>query len=267
MGKDISKNSPGKSQEAAKDELIARIDQLEKMLIHTKQKRIAQSIVVWTCTVILLAVCAWFLISFSRLIANYDTGQLARGLRANSDIIIKSPQFQGVIMDLQDVFMPAYKKALKAELEAKAPALQAAADNELTELKKLFLKKLQDSFIKEIHKDFEKVEKDLLARYPDMNADQMDEVYKKASELFVDKLTASLEYFVKEARDKLTGLDETFRQFKKDDTYQDLNKKSVSEVENLLIESLLELWIYELNPEKGAKPVEVEGGKLAKRNK
>ncbi|MDD5598329.1 MAG: hypothetical protein PHV82_10325 [Victivallaceae bacterium] len=267
MGKDVSKNSPGKSQEAAQNELIARIDQLEKMLIHTKQKRVAQSIVVWTCTAIIIAVCAWFLISFSQLVANYDTGQLVQGLRTNSDIIIKSPQFRGVVMDMQDIFVPAYKEALLTELNAKGTNLQAAADNELSELKKLFVKKLQDGFISEIHKDFEKVEKDLLARYPDLNADKMDEVYTKASEMFVEKISVSLNRFVKEAVNKLAGLDETFRQFKNEQAYKDLNKKSVQEVESLLLESLLELWIYELNPEKGGKPVEAQGGKLAKRNK
>ncbi|MFA6714741.1 MAG: hypothetical protein WCS27_05155 [Victivallaceae bacterium] len=267
MGKDVSTNSPGKSQEAAQDELIARIDQLEKMLIHTKQKRVAQSIVVWTCTAIMVAVCAWFLISFSQLVANYDTGQLVQGLRSNSDIIIKSPQFRGVVMDMQDIFVPAYKKALQSELNAKAPNLQAAADNELADLKKLFVKKLQDTFISEIHKDFEKVEKDLLARYPDLNADKMNEVYKKASEIFVEKLSVSLNRFTKEAINKLAGLDETFRQFKNEPAYKDLNKKSAQEVESLLLESLLELWIYELNPEKGGKPAEAQGGKLAKRSK
>lgn len=267
MGKDVSKNSPGKNQEAANAELTARIDQLEKMLIHTKQKRVAQSIVVWTCTVILVAVCAWFLISFSRLVTNYDTKQLLQELRSNSDIITNSDQFRGVIMDMQDIFVPAYKEALKAELDAKAPELQTSAESEMAELKKRFIKKLQESFVKEIHKDFEKVEKDLLARYPDMNADQMEEVYKKASEIFVDKITVSLNHFVKETQNKLAGLDETFRQFKNDPGYKDLSKKSVQEVENLLVESLLELWIYELNPEKGAKPVEVQARKLAKRNK
>jgi hypothetical protein len=95
----------------------------------------------------------------------------------------------------------------------------------------------------------------------------MNEVYKKASEIFVEKLSVSLNRFTKEAINKLAGLDETFRQFKNEPAYKDLNKKSAQEVESLLLESLLELWIYELNPEKGGKPAEAQGGKLAKRSK
>ena len=75
MGKDVTKNSPKKNQQAAESsslsaELSARIDQLEKMLIHTRKKRIGQSIVIWSCTLVIVAVCAWFLLTFTNLINN-----------------------------------------------------------------------------------------------------------------------------------------------------------------------------------------------------
>ncbi len=271
MGKDVSKNSPRKEQAAetssSNAELIARIDQLEKMLIHTKKKRIGQSIVIWSCTVIIVAVCAWFLLTFHSLYTNYDKKLLLTELQKHSGIIIESPEFQSMLLDTRKIFLPAYQKALTEELKAQTPELSAKAEKELTNLKELLVKRIKRSFIDEIHKDFKKVEKDLLKRYPDLNADKLNEAYDKASVLFAEKLTASLNTYVNQAVNKLTELDETFRQFKKGDAYKALNKKSVQEVENLLVESMLELWIYELNPEKGAKLVELEVEKSAKRKK
>ncbi len=267
MGKDVTKNSPRKKQEAAKSssgELAARIDQLEKLLIHTKKKRVRQSIVIWACTTVIIAVCAWFLISFNNLVQNYDTKLLFQELQKNSGIIIEDPEFQAMMMDMKKFFLPAYQKALKIKLNAEAPELRIKAEAELSNLKKLLLEKMKESFVAQIKKDFQKVEKDLLKRYPDLNAAQLNEAYQEASTLFAGKIAVSLNHFVKLAVNKLDGLDETFRQFKNENVYKELNKKSIKEVESLLVESMLELWIYELNPEKGAKLVEDAKLELAK---
>ncbi|MDD5727145.1 MAG: hypothetical protein PHV59_01155 [Victivallales bacterium] len=259
MGKDLSQKSPAREQDSGQSssaELAARIERLEQMLIHTRKKRICQSYVVWICTVILVAVCAWFLISFSNLITEYNTQKLILELQKNSDIVMKSPQFQGILMDAKDVFIPAYQKALQAKLDTACPKLRSEAEAEMSKLKELLIKKIQDNFIAQMHKDFEKVEKDLLKRYPDLDSSQLDSAYKEASELFTERMTNSLNVFVGKAIDKLTGLDETFRQFKNQGLYAKLQNKPVQEVESLLLESMLELWIYELNPAKGARPVE-----------
>lgn len=259
MGKDVKKKSPEQEQEAAKsssDELAVRIEQLERMLIHTKKKRIRQSVVIWTCTAVIVAVCAWFLISFSNLVQNYDTKLLAQELQKNSSIVIESPEFQAMMMDVKELFVPAYQKALKTKLNADASELRTKAEAELNSLKRLLLEKMKKSFEAQIKKDFQKVEKDLLKRYPDLDASQLNEAYKEASTLFAGKIAVSLDHFVKLAENKLAGLDETFRQFKNENVYKELNKKSIREVESLLVESMLELWIYELNPEKGEKLVE-----------
>ena len=270
MGKAVTKDSSNTSAKTAKsssDELIARIDQLEKMLIHTKKKRICQSIVVWVCAVIIISVCAWFLISFNNLIRNYDAKLLMQELQNNSGIVVESPQFHAMMLDMKKIFVPAYKKALRAKLKADTPKLQAKAEVELHNLKKLMVRKVQDNFVEQVHKDFHKVEQDLLKRYPDLDSGQLDEAYKKASALFVDKLSGSMNQSVKLAVNKLAGLDETFRQFKKEKVYTDLKKKSIEEVESLLLESILELWIYELNPAKGEKLADAAIRKPVKRNK
>ena len=270
MGKDAAKKSPEKNQKAAESssaELTARIDQLEKMLIHTRKKRIGQSIVVWCCTIAIITVCAWFLMTFNNLVSNYDTELLAQELQKNSHVVLESDAFQSMLMDTKKIFLPAYQEALQKELKASAPTLRAKAEKELNDLKKLVVKRIKAKFIAQVGKDFKKIEKDLLKRYPDLNSDKLNESYEKATEIFAEKLSVSLNHFVDLAINKLSGLDETFRQFKTDPSYVKLNRKSIQEVENLLVESMLELWIYELNPAKGEKLVEAKAKKLAKRNK
>jgi len=270
MGKDVTKNSPKKDQKAAESspaEFTARIEQLEKMLIHTKQKRIGQSIVVWCCTAVIIAVCVWFLMTFNSLVRNYDTTLLVKELQKNSEIILQAPEFQAMMLDTQKIFLPAYEKALRTKLNSQAPELRAKAETELNNLKELAVKKIKKNFVAQIRKDFSKIEKDLLKRYPDLNAAKLNDAYDKAASLFAEKLSVSLNQLVIQATNKLTGLDETFRQFKKENVYKELSKKSIKEVESLLVESMLELWIYELNPEKGEKIVEAKSNKLAKRNK
>lgn len=272
MGKDVTKNSPKKNQTAAESsslsaELTARIDQLEKMLIHTKKKRIGQSIVIWGCAAIIIITCISFLLTFNNFVRDYDTKLLAQELQKNSGIVLESPEFHAMIMDTRKIFLPAYQKALSEELNSNSQELRSKAEAELSNLKTLIVKKVKQNFAAQINKDFKTVEKDLLKRYPDLNAEKLNVAYEKASVLFAEKLTVSLNHFVDKAINKLAGLDETFRQFKKDKIYNDLNKKSIKEVESLLVESMLELWIYELNPEKGSMPVEAEVKKSAKRNK
>jgi len=270
MGKQVTKDSPKKNQSAAKSssaELTARIEQLEQMLIHTRKKRIGQSIVVWSCTAVIIAVCAWFLMTFNNLFQNYDTELLVTELQKNSGMVLESAEFQAMILDAKKTFLPAYQKALKEELSADAPILREKAEAELNSLKELVVGKIKRSFVEQMSKDFKKVEKKLLKRYPDLNADKLNDAYEKASVLFAEKITVSLNGFVGQAIDKLAGLDETFRQFKKGNAYKELNKKSAQEVENLLVESMLELWIYELNPAKGTMLVEAKPQELAKRNK
>ena len=270
MGKDVTKNSPKKNQKAAESssaELSARIEQLEKMLNHTRKKRIGQSIVVWCCTGVIVITCVWFLMTFNSLVRNYDTKLLLQELQKNSGMVLQSPEFQTMMLDTKKIFLPAYEKALRTKLSAQTPVLRKKAEAELADLKELIVKKVQQNFVAQIRKDFSKIEKNLLKRYPDLNAEKLNTAYNKAAVLFAEKLSVSLSQLVKQATDKLSGLDETFRQFKKESVYKELNKKSVKEVESLLVESMLELWIYELNHEKGEKIVEAASNKLAKRNK
>ena len=270
MGKDVTKNSPKKDQKAAESssvEFLARIEQLEKMLIQTKKKRVGQSIVVWCCTAVIVITCVCFLMTFNNLIRNYDTKLFIQELQNKSGIVIQSPEFQAMMLDTKKIFLPAYEKALRTKLNSQTPELRTKAEAELANLKELVVKKFQQNFVAQVCKDFDKIEKSLLKRYPKLSAEKLNAAYKKAATLFADKLNISLKKYVSQATNKLSGLDETFRQFKKGNTYKELNKKSIQEVENLLVESMLELWIYELNPGKGEKIVEAKSNKLAKRKK
>ena len=70
----------------------------------------------------------------------------------------------------------------------------------------------------------------------------------------------SLEQRLDTALDDITKLNESFEKLKDTEEYKKLDPKMIGEIENHLIESLLELAIYHINPKRGALPAVSKGG-------
>jgi len=71
---------------------------------------------------------------------------------------------------------------------------------------------------------------------------------------FVEELTTLLEARLDKTIEKLSSLDDEIQSYKQTKEYASASEIPAGEVENRLLETFLELWIYQLNPIKASEP-------------
>ncbi|MEG2076654.1 MAG: hypothetical protein RRY34_09140 [Victivallaceae bacterium] len=86
--------------------------------------------------------------------------------------------------------------------------------------------------------------------------------FAAVNDKFIEELTAILESQLKGAIESLGALDAQIQDFKNCNEYVEVAQLGGDEVQNLLLETMLELCIYELDPVKGAAPAEVAAVKV-----
>jgi hypothetical protein len=115
---------------------------------------------------------------------------------------------------------------------------------------------VRDKLYKEISLTLNQMEADILKRYPKITPERINQVLDKAKVEFIDQVTDMLELKLDVAFRDIASLNESVAKIKEDSHYQTLDREKIGEVENLLIESMLELAIYHINPDKGNMPTE-----------
>jgi hypothetical protein len=100
------------------------------------------------------------------------------------------------------------------------------------------------------------MESDILKRYPKIPPERISIVLDRAKEEFIDQVTDMLELKLDVAFRDIAALNQSVAKIKDDPHYRALDREKIGEVENLLIESMLELAIYHINPDKGNRPAE-----------
>ena len=94
--------------------------------------------------------------------------------------------------------------------------------------------------------------------------EKINQIVLKSHQFLFENVTKSVDFKLDKALNTLTGLNNSFQMMysSMEDTplLKGLTPEMTGEVENLLIETMLELIIYQLNPQKGNMPAFANGG-------
>jgi hypothetical protein len=257
-----SSRPPGNSSEIA----LNKIDALEKKINCMAKAKRNTAIATYAGLIIIIIFIVLFIFNIVSYVRNYDTVELAAALNSNAIELVQSEEMQEILQEIRDKFVPALKVALIQKMQKDTPLFRQSAQ-ELTEDLKNYLEfqikpKLADSLTKELASS----EAQLLTTYSKSkpSLEKINQIVLKSHQFLFENVTKSVDFKLDKALNTLTGLNNSFQTMysSMEDTplLKGLTPEMTGEVENLLIETMLELIIYQLNPQKGNMPAFANGG-------
>ena len=248
---------PVSSPEAMLDKIIS----LEKQIEQTRRK---QTVVSVLGVVGIIAVLVIFVLNLCTLVYSIDREAVLDQLTKQTSVLVSAPELQALQKDVRDVFLPAYRKTLIANLKEREPEFEKALGVEWDNTVRYLQKDVSKQFLDRMDASFEKVSAQILKKYSKdvPSPESLESDLKKLEKNLLEKMTDSLSKEVGEAEKSLASLHGNILTFKDLQEYKDLEGVPVGEVENRLIETFLEIWIYELNPSRNTLyiPGEKKGG-------
>lgn len=252
------KGDPCHDEEAILAMLTSVTADLEEMRkIRKRQGRYAIIGVLAT-----LAILISFMLNLAQFGNNYPVQELLTQISANSGIVTNSREVQKVMDSAKKVFVPAYKKELVKQLQSEAPQIEATAVTAVNDFRKFMMTDIRRKMTQRMDKALRQVEKDIIQHYTksDLSPDQLDKVFQEVNAKFAAEFTARLEKRLDVAIKKLAVLNEEVKGFENTPEYKQIKPEDLGLIENRMIEDMLRLWIYHLNPDKGDAKVSMTKG-------
>lgn len=240
-----------------------KLEVIEKSITRIDQIRKKQFFVTICGMILIILVMAIFVASLTDFVRNYNSQQLLEELTKNSNIITQSPELRTLSRDFQEVFIPTFKKELTTSLESSMPAFKDEVFKAAKDIENYLQQDVRNKVLFRLAESLNKVEKSILAKHPDLTAKELEKAFNEVNAHFIDELTGILNKRLAVTKERLVMLDESFRRFKDTPEYAEAKELGTGEIENKLLETFLELWIYHINPQRGMEKafVDAKGGK------
>jgi hypothetical protein len=175
--------------------------------------------------------------------------------------VSETSEFKKLQATAEKKALPVFMKEFKKQFKAEFPKFQKQGVQAAGNLEVYLVNDVKQKLLGELSGAIHKMEKDVLKKYPDLDTEKMEIALKDVESHFVENMTESLNQRVDKVKKELDDLYNSFDQFKGDPEYKKLSPEHVPEVESKLIETALELCIYQVNPKKGKMPSALpEGG-------
>ena len=255
--------------EKVKEELVADETAILKMLTSVTEQleemrkiRRRQGRYAVIGVLAILAILLSFMVNMAQFGQNYPVDELLRQISANSHIVTNSPRVQKVVASAKDVFFPAYKKELLKRLQEESPQIEATAVNAVSDFRNFMMTDIRKKMVKRVDNSLKLVEKDIIEKYTksELSPDELDKVFKEVNAKFHEEFTKRLEKRLDVAIKKLIVMNQEFKNFKNTPEYKKLKPEDIGTVESRLVETMLKLWIYHLNPDEGEAKVKISKG-------
>ncbi|QSH40862.1 hypothetical protein P0136_11025 [Lentisphaerota bacterium ZTH] len=248
----MAKKKKNAALEVSENQEIAyKLDFIQDTVKRMDGIRRRQFLVTILGMLVILLVMAAFVVSLASFVQTYDAQKLLDEVKNNSHIITEGPELKRIMGSIKKTFLPAYRRELAAAFEAEMPRLQAQLSQTARELELYLQNDLREKILSRMETALKKIEAEALKKHPDINSTALHDAFSEINKHFIENITKVLNERVEEAKVHLARLDQSFRAYEDTPEYKSLKGNDIKFVESSLVETLLELWIYNINPVKG----------------
>ena len=248
-----------------KDELLGKIKVLEESLEKIEQSRKQKSMISLIGLVLVLLGIVLFFMNLKSFAEQKFTDEAFRNklmetLRSDmKEIAEKNPNITLMQQDFQEKVLPYVSKQIINRFKEDVPKFQKEGENFASELEHYLNEEVKEKLVKALSESLVEVEGVLKQKYPKMTTEELQKILDKARSIFIIKITdvieKKLEYISKDLG-TLKGSIERFKSCEEYKAHDSKNPHTVHNVKIQMVESMLELVIYQLNEQKGGRPVE-----------
>lgn len=257
-----------KSEETGKDDLLLKLAEMEESLKGIEQAKRQQSLITRIgLLLILLAILLfiWNIWNFSKGLFTEEkisdfSGKISSDIQ---DLVANNAEFQVLKDDLIKKVLPDITKQVIDRFKQDLPIFKQKGEKLLDNLQVYIEESVKQKLSDFLTEAVVQLEKELLDKYPKIPPEKMQMIVKNAQDVFIEEITKSLENGLQGIFNDLDEMEKTLNKFAELEESKQLGNKDIDMIKLDILESLLELAIYQLNPEKGDMPaavVSVQGG-------
>lgn len=256
-------DSPKKTN--GEDDILASVSRLETDLQEIEKARKQQALIVRVgVLLILLAILlfAWNMWNFSKSLMKSDNlDQLGQKFSRDMQDLAKEPEVRKMQENLIKQVIPDITNQIIERIKKDIPNFRKKGERVVANLQVYVQGYLKDELEKALAESVLQLEKELHAKYPKISAEKLEKIVKGAEATFIEQITNAVEKRIEMIYEDLDKTEKTLGKFSSLDDMKKLSKQSPDEIKLGLVEALLELGIYEINPVKGNLPATVSSTK------
>lgn len=254
-----------KQQTGSNEELLRKIKVLEEALESIDKSQKQKSLISFIgFMLVLLGLIIFFvnLKSFaaSKLNDNDFQDELIAIVQSDlKEVMHTNPNVTIMQQDLKKEVLPYVAKQIIKRFKQELPKFKFTGEKFSIELKSYLDHDVKAQLIKALTESLVDVEGVLKEEYPNMPPEELEKVIAEARHVFVLKITDIIEKKIAYVSDDLASLKASINNFKNCEEYtmhDASNPHTLHAVKIEMVEAMLELVIYQLNEEKGQRPVE-----------
>jgi hypothetical protein len=249
-------DSPKKTN--GEDELLASISRLEADLQEIEKARKQQALIGRVGVILILfaiLLFVWNMWNFSKsLVKSENLDRLGQQFSRDMQDLAKDPEVRKMQENLVKQVIPDITNQIIERFKKDIPNFRKKGERVLANLQIYVQGYLKEELEKALAESVVQLEKELHATYPKISADKLEKVMKSAEATFIEQITAAIEKRMEMIYEDLDKAEKTLDKFSSLDDMKQLSKQTQDQVKLGLIEALLELGIYEINPARGNMP-------------
>ncbi len=246
-------DSPKKTN--GEDELLASVSRLEADLQEIEKARKQQALIIRVGVILILVAIllfAWNIWNFSKsLMKSENLDQLGQRFSTDMQDLAKDPEVRKIQDSLIKQVIPDITNQVIERFKKDMPNFKKKGEKILANLQVYVEGYLKEELEKALAESVVQLEKDLHTTYPKISVEKLEKVMKSAEVTFVEQITNAIEKRIEMIYEDLDKAEKTLDKFSSPEDVKNLSNKTPEEIKLELIESLLELGIYEINPTKG----------------
>ena len=253
----------GGSEEPA----LRKLESLEKKIEAMAKMKRSTTIVTYIGIIIIVIFLALFIFNLISFVRYYDTHSLANEMGNNVVELAQSQEVKDILKEINKTYTPALQTALIAKIQKDAPLFKMESQEMIAGISDYLQNKVKPELAECLVKNLSSSEALMLQTYSKEkpSLEKINTIIQNSNEYLKENITKSLDSKLQQSLGTLSELNNSFQELydktEKDSTIlKGLTPDMVGEVQNRLIETLLEIIIYQMNPQKGNQPAFANGG-------
>jgi hypothetical protein len=233
---------------------LKRIERIDALVKTAARYRRLKNLSTGIGLLLILLAIAFFAFRIVDFVRNYDYKGLLAASEKQASFLADCKETRELLSMLQNSCLPEMREEIVKRFAAEAPSLRKELFAASDELKCYIAGPVKEKVMSSLFESVKKLERELLVKKRKFSLEEIDGIVKSGRELFIEDFTARLESRLDDVQDDLVALNAAFEKLSETPEYKEMQPSLAGEYESRVIESLLELCIYQMDPAKGSAP-------------
>jgi hypothetical protein len=263
-----TKKGPDKQDSGNEQKLIGKLNALEESLEAIEQSKKQRNLVSIVGLLLIILAISLFAMNISNFAKEKATDsnfhkELLTKLAEDMKEVSANPNLQAIMNDIKGEILPNLSKEILERFKKDAPKFQEKGEDLAKNIQDYLEKDVKQKLVKSLTKALLDVEGILKEKYPEISSKDLKKILDAAQATFIIEITNVIESKLDSVNLEIGALKQSINKFQECAEYKKLDPQhpdTLKHVKLQMVESMLELVIYQINTQKGESCVADSAG-------